>query len=123
MRKISQKRLAEWLGLSASDAAKLRKKMDEVGSEAFDRYGVRKRYQNQIDDVLDLANKLTQAHGVEAIRGDYHVDNYYFDVVALYVNMGDTYAPTLLYNTDTDTWILTSWGDWVERNSRKYHIQ
>lgn len=122
-RKISPTKLAEWLGLSMPDAKKLRKQMDLVGTEAFDRYGLRKRYEVQVDDVLELASKLAGAHGVEAIRGDYFVDNYYHDIVALYVNMGDTYNPTLLYATDEDRWVLTTWGDWVERNQRRYKIQ
>lgn len=64
-----------------------------------------------------------EASGVEAIRGDYHVDNYYFDIVALYVNTGDTYNPTLLYETETGRFRATTFGDWVERNTRKYNIQ
>jgi hypothetical protein len=76
-----------------------------------------------VDIVLDLVNEYIRGHGVEAIRGDYHVDNYYFDIVALYVNTGDAYSPTLLYETDTDRFMLTTWGDWVERNERKYSIR
>jgi hypothetical protein len=122
-RKISPQKLAEWLSLSMDDAKKLRRAMDTVGTEQFDRYGLSKRYEHQVDDVLDLANKLMGAHGVEGIRGNYHVDGFYFDIVALYVNTGDTYAGTLLYVTDEDKWVLTSWGDWVERNTRKYGIE
>jgi len=77
----------------------------------------------QVDDALDFVNQTLNGHGVEAIRGDYHVDNYYYDIVALYVNMGDTYNSTILYETDNDRFLLTSWGDWVERNDRKYRIE
>lgn len=73
-----------------------------------------------VDAVLDEANRILRTHGVEAIRGDYHVDNYYFDIVALYLNTGDTYAPTLLYETDRGRFVLTTMGDWVERNERIY---
>jgi len=123
MRKISPKKLSEWLNLTPGDAKKLRKKMDLVGTEEFDRYGASIRYERQVDGVLDLASKLAGGHGVEAIQGDYWVDNYYHDIVALYVNMGDTYAATILYVTAEDKWVLTTWGDWVERNTRKYGIQ
>lgn len=78
---------------------------------------------SSVDAALDLANKLMDAHGVEAINGDYHVDNYYFDIVALYVNTGDTYNGTLLYETEPGRFRATSWGDWVERNSDKYNIR
>jgi hypothetical protein len=71
---------------------------------------------------MDLANELLDGHGIEAIRGEYHVDNYYFDTVALYVNMGDTYNATLFYETDTGRFKVTTMGDWVEKNQRKYSI-
>lgn len=74
------------------------------------------------DKVLDYVDKILRAHGIESIRGEYHVDNYYFDIVALYVNMGDTYSATLLYETDKRRFLLTTWGDWVERNQKKYGI-
>jgi hypothetical protein len=32
---------------------------------------------------------------------------------AVYVNLGDTYTTTLLYDYNRDKWIITSWGDWV----------
>jgi hypothetical protein len=75
-----------------------------------------------VDRTMDLANELLDGHGIEAIRGEYHVDNYYFDTVALYVNMGDTYNATLFYETDTGRFKVTTMGDWVEKNQRKYSI-
>jgi len=71
------------------------------------------------DKVLDFANGVLHGHGIESIRGEYHVDNY---IVALYVNMGDTYAATLLFETDTRRFLVTTWGDWVERHQKKYGI-
>ncbi len=76
----------------------------------------------KIDKVLEEVDKLIDGSGVEAINGDYHVDNYYGDIVALYVNTGDSYAATLLYETENDKFIVTSFGDWVEHNERKYKI-
>lgn len=76
----------------------------------------------KVDDILDMANDLLDGHGVEAIRGDYHVDNYYHDIVGLYVNMGDTYNLTLLYDTDRGKFYVTTMGDWVEKNDRRYKI-
>lgn len=75
------------------------------------------------DIALDVVNKLFHGHGIESISGDYHVDRYYYSIVALYVNFGDPYVPTLIYETDNDRFVLTTWGDWVERNERKYKIQ
>jgi hypothetical protein len=85
-------------------------------------YRAIKNQKVSVDATMDLANKLLSGHGIEAVRGDYHVDNYYYDTVALYVNMGDTYAATLLFETDTGRFKLTTLGDWVEKNQRRYRI-
>lgn len=74
----------------------------------------------KVDSVLD--NNLLEGHGIEAIRGEYHVNNYYHDIVALYVNMGDTYNLTLLYDTDRGKFYVTTMGDWVEKNDKRYAI-
>jgi len=78
---------------------------------------------DKVDKVLEEADKLIDGSGIEAINGDYHVNNYYHDIVALYVNTGDTYNTTLLYETERDRFLVTSFGDWVERNERKYKIR
>jgi len=59
--------------------------------------------------------------GAEAIHGMWH-SRYYQDIVALYVPVRDTYDLTLLFNTVTGRFEMTSWGDWVERNERRYEI-
>ncbi|ESR23658.1 hypothetical protein N177_2888 [Lutibaculum baratangense AMV1] len=33
---------------------------------------------------------------------------------ALYVNMGDSYAPTIVYDVASGEYLFTSWGDVVE---------
>jgi hypothetical protein len=64
---------------------------------------------------MEQANEALGGHGVEAIRGEeHHVDNYHFDIIATYVNFGDTYVTTLLYDTEAHTFYLTSYGDWLE---------
>ena len=42
--------------------------------------------------------------------------------MALYVNMGDSYAGTLLFNTITKKFSLTTWGDFAEKNAKRYGI-
>lgn len=81
--------------------------------------------QDEVDAVLDLANVLLSAHGVEAIRADAQVDRYYYDIVALYVNMGDPYVPTVLYDTEREKFEAASWGDWLEaqQRSRRYRFE
>lgn len=67
------------------------------------------------NDVLERANRLLQGHGVEALRSEgAHVDNYHYDIIAAYVNLGDTYATTLVYDTEQGEFLLTSYGDFLE---------
>jgi len=74
------------------------------------------------EERLEKISDLIGGYGVEAIEGNGN-DRYYMDTVALYVNMGDTYNTTVLYNTQIDKYAIVSWGDWVERNQRRYDIR
>lgn len=76
---------------------------------------------------LDAIDKLLGNHGTEAIRGEEWQNGYWGDIVAVYSNTGDTYALTVIH-VRGDGWnpqgrfIISSWGDFVERNSTKYAI-
>lgn len=74
------------------------------------------------EQAMEEINDILGLFGVVALTGDYHVDRYYFNIVALYLNTGDTYNTTVLYETETETFHLVSWGDWVEQNQEKYRI-
>ncbi len=67
------------------------------------------------DAKLSALNELFEMHGVEPIRVEGRFDRYYGDVVACYLNTGDTYAPTILLDYQHNRWLLTSWGDFVEQ--------
>ena len=70
-----------------------------------------------IELKMEALNQVLGGFGVEAIQPDgAYVDSFWRDTVALYVNNGDTYKPTVLYNTCKANFRLTSWGDYVERN-------
>lgn len=79
-----------------------------------------------VDRMLTVANGHMDGSGVEAIRGGGGAwDRHYMDIRALYVNMGDTYSTTLLYDVARDTFYITSWGDWVEtaERTRRYRFE
>ena len=63
---------------------------------------------------LDALNELLGTFGVEPIRTTEHIDRYWFDCRACYLNTGDTYNTTILFDTKKDRFYLTSWGDFVE---------
>lgn len=64
---------------------------------------------------MEALNELLQCCGVEAIsvEGEF-IDSYNRDIVATYLNTGDTYSPTILYDNRNSVFKLTSWGDFYE---------
>lgn len=63
--------------------------------------------------LLREADEVIDGFGVEAIRdGD-------GDVIAEYVNTGDTYNPTFVWDYGEEEMYYTSWGDWVEDYERR----
>ena len=64
---------------------------------------------------LEALNELLGGCGVECIEVDgRHVDSYYMNTVASYINLGETYAVTLLLDHEPCRWSLTSWADFYE---------
>jgi hypothetical protein len=74
---------------------------------------------SQVGQVMDAINEILGGYGVEAIR-DNKWDSYYCDIGVLYVNMGDTYVPTVIYDTRKGAWMVCSWGDLVEAQPKRF---
>lgn len=64
--------------------------------------------------VLKAANRLMGGYGDEPIQDPNYWDGYHCDVRAAYVNMGDTYAETLLIDHESGEYQVCCWGDYVE---------
>lgn len=73
-------------------------------------------FQERVMLALDV---LLEGYGAEWLDGRY-VRRYWQNCQLLYVNMGDPYLATLAYDTEKDRFLLTSWGDFVERNRRRF---
>ena len=71
-----------------------------------------------IERAMRALNEEMHGFGVECIKGEY-IDKFWDDVIATYVNMGDTYNTTILFDTRTDLFKVTSHGDWVESYEKK----
>jgi len=73
------------------------------------------------DCIMLMFNELLEGFGVEGlpIEGE-HIDSYYYNIVADYVNMGDTYDTTVLKDNATGKFIVTSWGDFIETKYPNY---
>lgn len=76
----------------------------------------------KIDIALDTCNAILHGYGVEAIRDNQWENGYYMDIGLLYVNMGDTYIPTVVYDTRKKQWYVTSWGNIIERNEKRFSL-
>lgn len=74
-----------------------------------------------INTALDTINGLLHGYGVESIR-DNQWDNYYQDIGLLYVNMGGTYTSTVVFDTRSGRFLVSSWGDIVERQERRFNV-
>lgn len=92
--------------------------------EPRDRFGALRPIESAIDDQLEACNDILGGCGVEAITANAHVNGYYMEAVALYVNMGDTYDATVLYDTARERFYVTCYGDWVEtaERTRRYRF-
>lgn len=79
------------------------------------------------NDRMDAIGCLLGTCGTEAIRGDWQ-NGYWCDIVAVYANTGDTYAVTVIQvrgdsSYQPSRFIVSTVGDWVERNERKHSFQ
>lgn len=75
---------------------------------------------SKIREAMRQANELLQGHGVEAIHDGIHRRGYWGETIAIYVNMGDMYDGTLLYDTLAEEFKVTTAGDWLEEHEREH---
>lgn len=116
----SVKKMESDLKLGHAEAVLLKALMDgRANSEkAAHELGITPKYNSRVQNILEIANKLMNEFGVEYIahREDSHRGAFGLE----YVNTGDTYKTTLIYNLESGRFLISSWGDIVERNQKKY---
>lgn len=76
------------------------------------------KYHNRPHTMLSEVNNLIGAHGVEYIEPA--EPSQYEDTGVYYINMGDTYITTLCYDSEKNRIIVSSWGDIVEKNPKRF---
>lgn len=65
--------------------------------------------------ILEAINEIIGGSGVESVGHEcIYVDNYYRNTIGSYVNTGDTYSYTILFDHVKKRWKLTTWGDFLE---------
>jgi hypothetical protein len=70
---------------------------------------------DELNERLEAINELIDGFGIESssIEGYWH-SQYWQNTVCLYINTGDSYALTFIYNVVDDCFEITTWGDWIE---------
>jgi hypothetical protein len=73
----------------------------------------------EVSNLMDIFNEKLGGYGVEVLRSSDFRKSYWGDIIALYVNMGETYETTILYDIDNEEFIKTSWGDFMENRENE----
>lgn len=68
-----------------------------------------------IELKMHAANQILESHGTEAIFGENNIKWPSME----YVNTGDAYATTLIYDYTRSRFLIMCWGEWVEREERQ----
>lgn len=72
----------------------------------------------RLEPVLEYCDYLLETHGVEAIEKEgAYTSRYWLDTIALYLNSGDVYSPTIIADIEESEFILTTFGDFVEQQA------
>jgi hypothetical protein len=102
---------------SALMADVYKKIADFEANEETQRYrdagGFFRRMDHFSDQILQHVNQAAGGYGVERIDHEF-VDSYWHSLLLLYVNFGDTYDETLIFNPTRTSFEVGSWGDYVE---------
>lgn len=103
----------EWVKMTSKKTAQSSNEFKELGLEdnQIDEL-INLIDKNDVNGALDFANRAMRQFGVETIK------DHNGDVVAEYINTGDTYNTTLLYDHTLDQFEVTTWGDWLEKFER-----
>ena len=70
---------------------------------------------DDVDNALEIANKMISGYRVEALEDyDRWINSYYQNTIGIYVNKGDTYDTTIIYDTAEKKFIVGNFGDFIE---------
>lgn len=105
------KYIASFLNIDYPEAKKIRRLiMGTLSPDTFEsvQSWCRQCYNEppEHEKIMAALNEASGGYGVEAVQ---YGDGKYFE----YVNMGDSYATTIIY--DNGRYIFTTWGDYVGR--------
>ncbi len=118
----SVKSIAGGLSIDTQKAKQIRAVLASTGGwEGIDDVD-QSSYGRRIEVALDEVSTLMGAYDFEVIRGNSH-DSFWMDGVLAYVNRGDTYDTTVVYDINEDRFRIMSYGAWVETHGDEYDVQ
>lgn len=80
------------------------------------KYNKKNLINDGVNQAMDELNTLLSGYGVEAVTGEEYKKGYWANILFLYVNMGEAYVNTIIYDTEKEEFIASSWGDYYEEN-------
>lgn len=113
MRHPSVQRIESVLGLTRADAREIREFMECVERfEGADRHWA-------VYNQLSAIERVIGGHGIEGIPNPART---YEDEVS-YVNMGDPYTPTVMWDCADERFRVGCWGDLIEKFPKRFKRQ
>jgi hypothetical protein len=73
---------------------------------------------NRVDVALKIMDVAMETHGVEYVKSNQ--DDFHTAAGFEYLNTGDTYSPTIIYDLSDGQWRLGTWGGEVEHDERRF---
>ena len=75
---------------------------------------------NDLDIKMFAIDLLLQAFGIETINDEnVYVNHYWQNCIALYINVGESYMHTIVYDTQEKEFILTTYADFIEKHEKR----
>lgn len=73
-----------------------------------------------INDIMNVINTIMEGYGFEHLENEHMwISHYWMYTIGLYVNMGDTYDETIVYDTSNNEFSNQSWGSFMESFDEK----
>lgn len=109
----------EWAehGANEPPGAALEAYFDELPKSVFRFFDLDdyRNYGERIRAAFQIMDVALETHGVEYLEpADYEAQG------VDYLNTGDTYMATVVYDAKSQQWRITSWGDIVEANEYRF---
>lgn len=81
----------------------------------------KKTYETEVELRLACLNEILECYGVEYIES---VKDTQHEILGIsYLNAGDTYANTVIYDWQKEKWFINSYGDIVESQWTRFAVE